>query len=151
VKTEDLAGFQIFDGLSSKELEAVLACGFECSYPREDVIIQESAFSTDLFVILSGRVSVEVDARYFDQSRRRQIVLLRPGDIFGEIGFLEGKRRSAHVIATDSVRLVRFDADKLSRLFSRDSRTGYVFMKNLGLILARRLLDANFRWRDEIV
>ncbi|MFP4476281.1 MAG: cyclic nucleotide-binding domain-containing protein [Desulfatibacillaceae bacterium] len=150
MELEKIREYMIFAGLSRDEIAAILARGVQCSYEKNDVILEESSKSADLFIILEGRVSVEVDARQFDQTRRKQIVLLRPGDVFGEIGFLEGMRRSAHVIAIDNVVTYRLDADNLNDLFEHKAHIGYRLMRNLGLILARRLLDANFRWRDEI-
>ena len=80
----------------------------------------------------------------------QRLTTLREGDIFGEISFLEGKRRSAGAVAVDNISTLRIDGEKLYGLFDKNPRLGYVVMRNIGCILAQRLCDINFRWRDNI-
>ncbi len=71
-------------------------------------IIREGGFSNDFYVIDEGTARVERDGE--------QIAELGPGDIFGEQGLLEQQPRSASVVATSPVRLIKIEHWELSRM-----------------------------------
>lgn len=106
--------------------------------------------SSDLFIILDGRVSVEIELARGSDNIREQIVVLRKGDVFGKIAFLEGKRRSAYVVALDDIRVLKMKVKELNDKFTNNTGTGYLFMRNLAIILAHRLIDTNFMWRKDL-
>lgn len=145
----DVASIAVFEGLSEDEVEDVVRCGEVELFDSGEVVIQESKVSSDLYLLLKGRASVEIEIEAYNQRRRERLVILREGDAFGEIAFLNGKRRSAFVVAYDSIQVLRLDSDKMYALFELQSRIGYVMMMNLAGVLAQRLRDTNFRWRRE--
>ena len=63
------------------------------AYPAGSVIIRQGDTSMTLYVVLTGRVAVEVQAR-----RVRE---LRAGAFFGEMGLVDDHPRSASVIALE--------------------------------------------------
>ena len=71
-------------------------------------IIREGGFSNDFYVIDEGTARVERDGE--------QVAELGPGDIFGEQGLLEQQPRSASVVATSPVRLIKIEHWELSRM-----------------------------------
>lgn len=75
---------------------------------------------------------------------------MRAGDVFGEIGFLGGKRRSASVKAIENVSVLKINGKKLAEYFAGNTHTGYRMMRNLALILAQRITDVIFMLRDDI-
>ncbi len=149
---EKISGFKIFEGLSSDELDKILLLCIEKKYDEEEVIIEEDSKGSDIYVILEGRVTVEKKAPSSQSSgsSRRRLTTLRDGEIFGEISFLEGERRSACAIALDKISMLIIDGEKLYKLFDRDNHIGYLMMRNICSILSQRLCDINFRWRDNI-
>ncbi|MFH1673275.1 MAG: cyclic nucleotide-binding domain-containing protein [Pseudomonadota bacterium] len=147
-----ITGFKVFEGLSEKGLDSILSIGREAAFNPDEVILEESKLGSQLYAIVQGRVSVELKTGQMHEKAEdegKQLATLRPGDVFGEIAFLAEKRRSAHVVAIDEVLLLELDGEKLYDLFDRDNRTGYLVMRNIATILAQRLVDFNFRWRDK--
>lgn len=71
-------------------------------------IIREGGFSNDFYIIDDGTVKVEREGEH--------VADLGPGDVFGEQGLLEKQARSATVIATSSVRLIKIEHWELSRM-----------------------------------
>jgi CRP/FNR family transcriptional regulator, cyclic AMP receptor protein len=142
----------IFAGLKPQESAAVTGCGEVAQYKGGAVIFEESSQSTDLFLLLDGRVCVEIEAprSMGKPGERLQLALLREGDVFGEMAFLRGKRRSACVCAMDEVRALRMDGPRLQALFQQDAGLGYRVMRNLAAILAQRVVDVNFKWRQDM-
>jgi CRP-like cAMP-binding protein len=152
IEKEHIQKFKLFEGIGQEALDHILSLGQEMTYDDKAVILEESSLSNDLFVILDGRVNVAIDAFDPENGQRKKALLttLRHGEAFGEIAFLEGKRRSAYITAIDKARILRIEGKKLYPFFKNDFETGYRFMRNLALILAQRLEDINFMWRDNI-
>jgi CRP/FNR family cyclic AMP-dependent transcriptional regulator len=71
-------------------------------------IIREGGFSNDFYVIDDGTVKVEREGDH--------VADLGPGDVFGEQGLLERQARSATVIATSPVRLIKIEHWELARM-----------------------------------
>ncbi len=84
------------------------------SYPSKQLIIREGDPSTDLFYIISGSVTVQVEDK-----KGREIVLayLNPGDFFGELGlFDDSLKRSAFVRAKEKCEIAQISYDRLKSL-----------------------------------
>jgi len=84
------------------------------SYPSKQLIIREGDPSTDLYYIISGSVSVQVEDK-----KGREIVLayLNPGDFFGELGlFDETLKRSAFVRAKEKCEIAQISYERLKGL-----------------------------------
>ncbi len=146
-----LSRCDLFVGLTEADIRAVAGCGEQIAFGPGEVVFEESSVASDLYVLLEGRVCVEIDAPGAPggQQEHLQLALLRAGEVFGEIAFLEGKRRSARVCAIDGVRVLKLDGARLSALFQSNPACGYQAMRNLATVLAQRVVDVNFKWRQD--
>jgi CRP/FNR family cyclic AMP-dependent transcriptional regulator len=151
---EDILQFKIFEGLTLEELEAVFDVSREISYKSGDVILEESSYGADadFFVIMNGNVKVELQASQKQSDRKisKRLAVLKSGDVFGEMGLLRSRRRSAKVSAYSDLDVLKVSQKKLFQLFVNNPRLGYLVMRNLSAILSDRIMDMNFMWRDEI-
>ncbi len=86
-------------------------------YPNESVIIQEGTLGDWVYVILEGSAKV----RKKTPKGLVTVDTLKEGDVFGEMGFLEGGKRlrSASVIASGDVWVGILDGEKLTRDFEQ--------------------------------
>lgn len=85
-------------------------------YPAKSVIIKEGDTGNELFYLIKGSVSVQVE-----DSRGREIVLayLNAGDFFGEMGlFDETTKRSAYVRAKTKCEIAKISYERLKSLQS---------------------------------
>ena len=71
-----------------------------------EALITQGEEGQDLFLILDGVVDVEVDGE--------EVAELGPGALIGEMGLLEGGKRTASVFATTPVRAVVVPRDSVS-------------------------------------
>jgi CRP-like cAMP-binding protein len=149
---EKFAKFEIVEGLIADEIDNILSLGQEVAFQDAEIIFEDSIPSSDFFILVEGRVSVEIDVSHMDKNGRKkvQLAILRAGDVFGEIGFLGGKRRSASVKAIEKVLVLKINGRKLEEYFAGNKHTGYRMMRNLALILAQRITDVIFMLRDDI-
>jgi CRP-like cAMP-binding protein len=145
-----LTGFRLFEGLTPIEMEAVMACGRIVNFAAGEKVIEESDESWDLYVVLDGRISIEMAVRHHSarEERRKQLALFRKGEVFGDMAFLRGARRSASVTTVDDFTAMVFDRDLLYRLFEEDNRIGYIMVRNLACIMSERVMELNFLLRN---
>ena len=83
-------------------------------YPTKQLIIREGDPSRDLYYIISGSVSVQVE-----DAKGREIILayLNPGDFFGELGlFDEDNKRSAFVRAKEKCEIAQISYERLRKI-----------------------------------
>jgi CRP-like cAMP-binding protein len=73
-----------------------------------NVVIKEGSYSNHFYVIVEGTARVEREGE--------KIADLGPGDVFGEQGLLQKDVRSASVIATDDLRVIKIEHWELSRM-----------------------------------
>ena len=85
-------------------------------YPPKSVIIKEGDPSYDLYYIIKGSVTVQVE-----DAKGREVILayLNPGDFFGEIGmFDDNHKRTAYVRAKTRCEIARISYERLNSLQS---------------------------------
>ena len=154
IPKEELLKFKIFEDITLEELDAFLDISNEVSFKPGDIILEESSFGTDadFYVILKGNVKVELQASQINSGDKlhKRLTVLKSSDIFGEMGLLRKRRRSAQVTAYSDLTVLKVNQKKLFQLFVYNPRLGYIIMKNLAAILSDRIMEMNFMWRDDI-
>jgi CRP-like cAMP-binding protein len=93
-----LHGLGPFAAVKGKDLERLAQWADEVEVPAGEVLAQEGSFAHEFFVIEEGRAAVDKGGE--------RIAELGPGDFFGEIGLLDGHRRTATVRADGITRLL---------------------------------------------
>lgn len=155
IDKERINKFQIFDELADDELDGILRFATEVEFKAGATILETACVKadSDLFVVLQGMVKVELEAPQSKMAggpKSKRLAVLKDGAVFGEIGLLRGKGRSARVVAYLDVSVLRIDQWKLYGLLESNQHMGYILMRNLAIILSNRLVDVNFMWRDDI-
>jgi CRP-like cAMP-binding protein len=98
----------VFSQLEPHELTRLAALATEESYHVGRALVREGDFSTELYVIEEGTADIVREGEVVDS--------VGPGDIVGEIGVLEKAKRSADVIATSSLLVIKVTHWEISRL-----------------------------------
>ena len=132
----EVAGFRavlatslIFSHLPASEREWLLAGGDVQRLEAGEIVFRSGDPATRVFCVLTGSVGVETSDSGVVLNR------LQPGEMFGEIGVIEGRSRTATVRAAEPCALLAIDqADFLGLLVSYP---GIAF--RLVAALARRL------------
>ena len=85
---------ELFNGLSTEELEALSASSSSRSFPKNTVVIHENDPADSLFIIENGRVKV-----YCSDKNGKEFIMNTQGegDYFGELALLDDSSRSASV------------------------------------------------------
>ena len=77
---------------------------FGVSYKKDDQIFQEGDWGFDLYLLLSGEVSIYKQYK----GNLELLTKLKKGEIFGEMAIFENNCRSATVIADSFCQLLRW-------------------------------------------
>ena len=154
IDKEDILKFKIFEGISHEELDAIFEISDEVTYNSGDLILEESSYGadSDFYIILQGNVKVELEASQIqsDDKVSKRLAVLKCSDVFGEMGLLRSRRRSARVSAYSDLTTLKVSQKKLFQLFVYNPRLGYLIMRNLAAIISDRIMEMNFMWRDDI-
>jgi len=99
-------------------------------FPAGAAIISEGEAASALFIIESGKVSIQ-------RADAKGVVLaqLGPGDFFGEMSILQEQPHAASVVALDAVRALRVDVAAFHGLLAENIEIAVLLMRRLVLRL----------------
>jgi CRP/FNR family transcriptional regulator, cyclic AMP receptor protein len=129
-----LAGVPFFQYLDADE-RAVLARHLdEVCVPAGQLVFQMNDPGGTLFVIRTGSVEV-----FLTDATGERVVLETPGpgEVFGEISFLDGGSRTASVLVVEDLDALAVDRDDLSHLFRAHPEAGLDIIAAMGKRLRR--------------
>lgn len=126
----------LFRSLSRWEARKVILLGRLQALNAGDYAIRKGHAGTDLFMVVTGRVRV-TDMRA--DGTPLTLAILGPGQVFGEMGPLEGMPRSADVVAEEASEVLGLDFADLERIRRRFPFTGAKLFLNLARLLSGRL------------
>jgi CRP/FNR family transcriptional regulator, cyclic AMP receptor protein len=129
-KISHLGHLPLLAGCTRKQLRAVARIAEVREMPAGTVLTRTGEPGDEFFLILDGRVGVEVSSR-----KRGK---LGPGEVFGEMSLLDGGPRSATVTAETPVRLLILRRRDFDVLLSKLPD----LPRHLLVVLSRRLRQA---------
>ncbi len=110
----------IFGSLSRMQLEELLVESEVHQVKAGDIVYEHGDFSNTFWTILDGGVAIEVSRPEDDEeaasSGGDEFIQLAPGEFFGEIGLLSGRRRTATVVASVDSTLIETSRGAMYRL-----------------------------------
>ena len=134
VTAESLGAIAMLEGVSLVARQELLASSRRRALRPGDVLIEQGARTDAMFVVLSGELSVHLDA--LDQD---PVAVIAQGEIVGELSMLDGSGASAHVVARVECHLLEVKEEDFWRL----TNASHSFAVNLLIKLAARLRANN--------
>ncbi|MHB8509587.1 MAG: Crp/Fnr family transcriptional regulator [Candidatus Dormibacteria bacterium] len=122
--------------LSEAELADLQAMGRRRQFRKTSPILVEGEVSDRVAFIISGRVKVSLNT---DDGKEVLLALRGPGDLLGELSFLDGEPRSATAAALEAVEAQILTAEEFKRFLENHPRAAL----NLLQMLSRRLREAD--------
>lgn len=102
-------------------------------FKKGDVLIRQGTRAQSIYVLLDGRVSISVSGT--------KVAEIGPGEICGEMAFLENSLASATVTVERDLQAYAIDWAGLTDLFELFPHLAYRFYKSLAVKLSRRLRE----------
>lgn len=121
--------------LTTEDYNVLLEKAQVATYKQHEVILPEGRLSQSIYLVRKGMVRVERAA----SGRGVAIAFLEPGEVFGEMSFLEGLPASAGVIAEVDVEVCILDEQNLYSLLTSVPGLSDRFYQSLAHNLSSRL------------
>ncbi len=134
-RVDVLRRIPLFEHLTYRELNEVLAIAQTRSYPAGETVVQEGEAGGDLFVVLEGEVAVE--------QHGLAIAVVGPGGHFGEMGLVDAGPRSASVRVRAPLRAMIVHRDAMLALMQREPTLAVKLLWAFVQVLSQRLRATN--------
>ena len=126
----------VFAGLYPDEYDHIHKICIPESITDGEAIFVEGDSSKRMYVLLNG----EVQLRAHNQGL---IHTVKPGEVFGEIGFISQQKRTATAVSSASSVLLSIDSDAFQQLLEREPRISFNIMRNITLTQADHITRMN--------
>ncbi len=132
-------------GFQPEQIDRLADIGHEVHFDRDQVIFREGDESSFFYVIISGKVGLEVTAL----GRTLRVQTLQDGETLGwssVLGATGGKHFQARAVG--SVWALAFDGARLKEACDQDVEFGYTLMRRLLAVVAGRLQATRLQLLD---
>ena len=134
-------GLPLLQGLSDEQSRRLLKTGTVMQCLAGDRIVSQGEPRQDLFVVMEGFAEISRE----EQGQRLGLAVLKPGDVFGEMGFLGRSQRSADVVAATDMRVLVLTQAFLNKALRTQPEAMALLLRNLALVLSDRLSSTTER------
>lgn len=123
-------------GLTDVQVQEIVDLATLRRLTAQEQLIKAGEQSSDLYVVMNGRVNVLTP----DGDKLSEI---GPGSVLGEISLIDARPRTADVICIGLVDVAVIPAGELRRRMNQNREWGFIVLANLSRVLAGRLRQAN--------
>ncbi|MBI4723307.1 MAG: cyclic nucleotide-binding domain-containing protein [Candidatus Stahlbacteria bacterium] len=138
---EFLGEIEVFKGLNASDIEKVANICIVKEFKDGDTIFSKDDMSEELYILQSGRCDVKIFMGSIEKAYT--LYQLNVGDIFGELGFIDGSPRSATVNCNKEAKVIILPREAFAMLCSENTHIGHILMKNIAVVLAHKLRETD--------
>jgi CRP-like cAMP-binding protein len=138
-KREVIRRVRAFAGLGDEECDAVLGVLRAQRGNPGDTLFREGDPGEALMIVLEGQLVARVRTQ---AGTEEEVARLGPGEVVGEMAFIDAEPRSATVSTPGGATVVTFTRSALGALKKSAPRVAAAIQRNVLLDVARRLRDA---------
>ncbi len=136
-----LSKIELLKNINDKDLNDLSNNASILNYNSAEQIIDRNAQNKDIFFVISGSVRV---VNYSNSGREIAFAKFTEGDYFGEISAIDGKPRSANVVAIENCVLISVKRESFIDLLHRNSKISFLILKRFTEIIRisdERIMD----------
>ncbi|MBT8069506.1 MAG: Crp/Fnr family transcriptional regulator [Gammaproteobacteria bacterium] len=137
----------LFSDLSDIDQKNILDLCKHRTVASKTVIVSQGSHGRDMYIVESGSLKVSVLS---EEGKEISFVVLRKGDYFGELSMIDGRRRSATVMAIEETELLVLGHSEYQQLLEHQPHTATNFLTRLLLTLANRLRATDELYQDSV-
>ena len=138
---------RLFAELISADADVLLEACEERNLVGGEELFHENDPGDSLFIVQSGRVDIFKNIR---GDVDRSLASFGPGDIIGEMSFIDGARRSATARTTESSEFLVLSRQSFGRVQKERPDIAAVFFRSMAGIVASRLRTTNELYREAV-
>ncbi|MBI5549933.1 MAG: cyclic nucleotide-binding domain-containing protein [Desulfobacterales bacterium] len=144
---EKIKTLPALESFNEKDLKELLRISKIVRYEPGELIVDESSYDGWIYYLISGRVRIL-------KKGSEMAVLQRTGDVFGEVGSMNGNELSVSVFALDHATCLKIDISNVDGLPHENRFVfRYVIFRGFAEVLAKRLritTEKYLRAKEEI-
>ncbi len=125
--------------LTAEDMTTLEENGEIREYNVNEVIIQQDFIATDLYIVQSGIVQIDLSRLYGVDV----LAYLGEGAMFGEVTLMDKKASSATASAAQPCQLLVVPHETLERLFDENEGFSSRFFRTVATMLAKRIRSTN--------
>ena len=143
-----LSTHEFFNSLDTGMLEFLAASADIHVLERDEVLFKQSEHADKFYLVLSGRISVEIPAMY---GPALEIQNLGEGQILGWSWFIAPYQWDFQAKAAEDSRLLEFDGEAVLERCEADAEFGYELLKRFTVLMSDRLEAARQKMMDQFI
>jgi CRP-like cAMP-binding protein len=144
---DHLRRIPLLSDLTAEEMIDVLRMATVVQFAPEQRICAHGSAADGLFILEEGEGSVRVGDT---NGRTREVSRIGAGEVFGELGLVDGQVRSADVIALTAVRAYRLERVEFDRMRAAMHPAAYKMLRRIALTVSARLRAINAAISDQL-
>lgn len=144
----DIASSPVFEGLSRDDLQRVGACCELRVMTEGTTVFIENMPGESLFIVKKGSIRV---SRMFAEADEKTLLVLGPGEVFGEMAVIDGLSRSATARVAEDAELISLSQTSFKKLAQDYPDTSLKILMNLFRVFVKRVRDAQDEYREMLV
>jgi len=137
---EEVTEVQVFEDFTDDEVITISNYSQKKFYQRDELVFEEKSEDTSLYIVLSGELEVLVKT---PENKEVSLSFIEEGEVFGELSFLDGKKRSAKIIARSDVELLQLSRQSFERLRLEHPDIASKLIMDLAKVVSLRLRNAD--------
>jgi CRP-like cAMP-binding protein len=151
-----LSKFSFFSDVDPEALEAIANKGKILEFKAKDVIFNVEDPATHFYGLLAGEIELvlvfknkvlktdieyeeAIQASMVDEEKEIIVDRVKAGQVFGWASIVGPAKRTVNAECSQKSRVIALPADELKAMFDKDHTLGYIIMKRLSDIIAKRL------------
>ena len=139
---DQLASSSLFGNLGHFSIVEISKICTKLELIDGDTLISENDLENfDLYILCAG--NVEIVSRHKPTITGEVVLSKRDTELFGEIGWLLRKKRTATVRCIGEVDAIRINGDLFMTLLEQHPDMGFQVMRNLSTLITRRMSQAS--------
>ena len=139
--------WRLFAEIKPEDAEVVMKACEERHLVGGEELFHENDAGDSLFIVQSGRVDIFKNIR---GDVDRSLASYGPGDVIGELSFVDGGRRSATARTTEASRFLALSREAFARVQNERPDVAAAFVRNMAAIVASRLRTTNELYREAV-
>ena len=139
--------WRLFAELGPEDAEVVLEACEERNLVGGEELFRENDPGDSIFIVQSGRVDIFKNIR---GDVDRSLASFGPGDVIGEMSFIDGARRSATARTTETSEFLLLSRQSFARVQKERPDIAAAVFRNMAAIVASRLRTTNELYREAV-
>ena len=136
-----------FHDLTDKEVETVATVVKKKNFKLGETVFKESEDGASIYVIKKGEVKA---CKTAPDGELFTLTIMKDGEIFGEMSFLDGRPRSATIVAVSDLETYVIEKKDFETLVDGNPRIIYKLLKNIVFTIHSIVRGMNSRYLEMI-